>query len=74
MSSEDGGANEPTLRQLSKLDGCAADVFADRAGQASEVGSTVGARLSLFARVFCRQGRTSADRLDASKEFVCTVL
>ena len=67
----------PTLRQLSKLDGCAADVFADRTGHASELGSIVGTRLfikALFARVFCGQGRTSADGLDASEEFVCTVL
>jgi hypothetical protein len=67
----------PTLRQLSKLDGCAADVFADRTGHASELGFTVGARLrikALFAWVFCGQGGASADGLDASKEFVCTVL
>jgi hypothetical protein len=64
----------PTLRQLSKLGGCAADVFADRTGHASELGFTVGARLSQFAWVFCRQGRTGADGLDTSKEFVCTVL
>ena len=36
----------PTLCQLSKLDGCAADVFADRAGHASELAFTVVARLS----------------------------
>jgi len=67
-----------TLCQLSKLDGCAADVFADRISRASELAFTVGARLfvqeALCARRFCGQGGTSANGLDASKEFVCTVL
>lgn len=33
-----------TLCQLSKLDGCAADVFADRISHASEVAFAVGMR------------------------------
>jgi len=67
-----------TLSQLSKLDGCAADVFTDHIGHASKLAFTIGARLFvqkvLFARRFCGQGGTSANGLDASKEFVCTVL
>jgi hypothetical protein len=66
-----------TLCQLSKFDSCATDVFADRAGYASELAFTVAARLfiqEVFARMFCGQGRTSADGLYARKEFVCTIL
>jgi len=67
-----------TLSQLSKLDGCAADVFADHISRASKLAFTVGARLfvqkALFSRRFCGQGGTSANGLDARKEFVCTIL
>lgn len=46
----------PTLRQLAKLNGCAADVLADRAGHASKLAFTVGACLfvkkALLASIF----------------------
>ena len=67
-----------TLCQLSKLGGCAADVFADRISHASKLAFTVGTRLfvqkALFARRICGQGGTSANGLDASKEFICAIL
>jgi hypothetical protein len=64
--------NMPTLCQLSELDGCGADVFADHAGHASKLAFVVKA--ALLAGKFCRQRGASANGLDASEEFVRAVL
>ena len=70
--------NTPTLCQLSELDGCGANFFADHAGHATELAFAVGAcfvvKAALLAGSVGRQRGATANGLHAGKEFVCAVL